>query len=231
MNQLNTPMHAFELSGLGKAPFSVVEPKTHPIESGCVFWCEHCGTQLKNRYFVQSADGKVSVIGIDCLSKTGDSGLISGAKRLIRQAKADLRQSKTELEAAAREETEKKQNGGLTNWELAENMRLEIESMSSEFSVMIEENEVIKSLTQHGFELSMKHKALLGDPYSDGMLNVIKEIHAKKLSKSKKGSAAYKSALPQAAAAVDALQEIIVQFKNRLVEKKTMRSSLIGWRN
>jgi len=223
--------HTFELSGMGKAPFIVVEPKTHPVEAGCVFWCEHCGTQLKNRFFVKSADGKVSIVGIDCLNKTGDAGLIDGAKRLIKASKAELKQSKGEQLAAAREAKERLQNNGLTNWELSEKIRLEIESASSEFAKMIEENAVLKSLTQHGFEISMKHKALLGEPYSVGMLSVIKEIHAKKLSKAKKGSAAYKLALDVATNEVDALQETIEQFKAGIEGKKTMRAALLCWAN
>ena len=75
------PQHTFELSGLGKAPFRVVQPKQHASELGGVFWCQHCGTTIIHRHFVQSSDGKVSVVGIDCLKKTGDIGLVDGVKR------------------------------------------------------------------------------------------------------------------------------------------------------
>lgn len=100
-------MHTFELSGLGKAPFKVVKPTAKQnLEHGQVFFCEHCGTTIKNRHFIKSADGKLSVVGIDCLKKTGDQGLLDGERR-IRKEQRDL------ARMAAYEESKAKQEAGV----------------------------------------------------------------------------------------------------------------------
>lgn len=85
-------MHVFEISGLGKAPFSLSKPD----ETNECFFCEHCGTILKNRYFIKSSDGKVSVVGVDCLNKTGDRGLIDSVKAEKRKKKEKDRLSNIE---------------------------------------------------------------------------------------------------------------------------------------
>jgi hypothetical protein len=85
-------VHTFSLSGLGDAPFKLCHPGDEDAKTSTAFFCEHCGTAIKNRYFVKSADGKVSVVGVDCLKKTGDAGLTDGVKRLRRQLRHEARE-------------------------------------------------------------------------------------------------------------------------------------------
>src|SRR5690606_32284281 len=95
-----------EQSGLGKAPFRYVgQPGKDATDKAGIFWCEHCGTTLKHRHFVRSSDGVLSIVGIDCLNKTGDAGLIDAQKadehqqRLV-QREEDQKASQNEREAA-----------------------------------------------------------------------------------------------------------------------------------
>lgn len=206
-------MHTFEISGLGKAPFTIVEPKIHAIEKGCIFWCEHCGTQIKNRHFVKSADSKVSVVGIDCLKKTGDEGLIAGEKRIRKAAREAARTAEWEAKQAEREADERAANNGKTKAELIEELTAELDSRIRGFIESIEENKVILSLTQMGFELDMQHQAFLVNPYSPGQLNVIKKIHTKKISNARANSKAFKEASVDGFAQVDELQQAIIDMK------------------
>lgn len=100
-------MHTFELSGLGKAPFNIVNPQGHAFNKGEIFWCKHCGTQIKNRHFIKSQDGVVSIVGIDCLSKTGDQGLIDGQRRLKRELKHE-QEEKVRMQVQAEREEEQR---------------------------------------------------------------------------------------------------------------------------
>lgn len=224
-------IHTFEQSGLGKAPFTITTASEQAKDAGAVFWCEHCGTQLKNRYFVKSADNRVSVVGIDCLKKTGDAGLIAGAKRLQREAKANLIATTREQEAAKRAELERQRNGGLSNWDMAEKIAAEIKEKRAAFPEKIVDHVVLKSLTKDGFELSMKQKALSGEPFSLGMLNTIKDIHTKKVSNARAGSAAFCSHFQGASAEVTALQSILEEFKREIDSLQSLRGTYLSWHN
>lgn len=78
--------HAFEVAGLGKAPFRFIgfEYKTykaHPdAPEQCGGSCDFCGTAIKNFCYIESADGKRSKVGTNCISKVNETGIIKAYK-------------------------------------------------------------------------------------------------------------------------------------------------------
>lgn len=105
-------IHAFEKSGLGKAPFRFIgcEERRGPIllnsEGGVETWagspgqpmgtCAHCGTGIAVCCTIQSADGKQFVVGNVCVAKTGDKGLINVTRKAINARLADARRAKAQ---------------------------------------------------------------------------------------------------------------------------------------
>lgn len=75
--------HPFTERGLGLAPFRICGEGDAGARRNHSFFCEYCGIILKNRHFIKSADGVVSVVGIDCLGKI-DGELASSAKNFNR---------------------------------------------------------------------------------------------------------------------------------------------------
>lgn len=77
--------HAFELAGLGAAPFRFVGmdenfityPDGTTQAAGC---CDYCFTGIRYQCHVQSADGKRFKVGCDCIAKVGDKGLLAAYK-------------------------------------------------------------------------------------------------------------------------------------------------------
>ena len=111
-------IHPFTKSGLGEAPFrfvgmteqrgpiKVTDPKTGvTFECGSpgqpMGSCDHCGTGIAFCYAIESADGKRSVVGCDCILKLAlDSNARSCVDAaLIREVKAEKRK----LDRAARQ--------------------------------------------------------------------------------------------------------------------------------
>lgn len=220
-------MHTFEQSGLGKAPFSVVRPtKTNVLELGQVFYCEHCGTQIKHRHYVKSADGKVSIVGIDCLKKTGDEGLFAGVKRLRAENRAAVRSMNEEAKRLCRLAQERQANNGLTNAELIERLLKQVDESAGAFCGLMDDHPVVANLTRLGFERAMQIQAYSGTPYTAGQLTVIAEILAKKASGARKGSKAYAAALVQAKADAEALQALLVAQADKIGQLKQQMMAL-----
>lgn len=95
-------IHKFQRVGLGDAPFRVVgfteivyqACPGAPVQAGGS--CAYCGTGIRYAAKILSADGKRFVVGMDCVNKTGDAGLVSAVKRTpeYKKHKADLRAAK-----------------------------------------------------------------------------------------------------------------------------------------
>lgn len=93
--------HAFEVAGLGKAPFRFVGmqenaqrlPDGTTRAAGC---CQYCYTGIRYECVVQSADGKRFVVGSDCIRKVDEAGLYKAYKqsREFRDHQRQLRQAK-----------------------------------------------------------------------------------------------------------------------------------------
>lgn len=214
-------MHTFEQSGLGKAPFSAVnevEAKDH-VEG--VFYCEHCGTVIKNRYFVKSADGRFSVVGVDCLKKTGDAGLLAGVKRIRLAALSEAREAARVAALAEREALEVQQYGKTLHQ--LESERLEqINALKS--SLLAQAREFVStnpllihlSSSGHDFNAAVISHVLSLEPMSAGMIRVLRDIETKRLSDgARKGSKRFISSYSQAEANV---RDVVDFVKQRIQE-------------
>lgn len=195
-------IHSFTLSGLGQSPFRVIAPPKE--NSGCLtkrletFFCEHCGTMLKNRHFVKSSDGKVSVVGVDCLKKTGDAGLIAGHKRMVRENAAALREAVRVADRLEREALERQVLDGKTKAEIMNDCA---ELIKAEVSLLIDEVKATfaaQILEQSNFGTAMIQAAIYRDAFTPRMIEVMTDIIAKHTSGARKNTAAYKAALPAA---------------------------------
>jgi len=106
--------HAFTLSGLGEAPFRFVAVDERPDG------CHHCGTGIRVRFHIISADGVKSVVGSTCISKSGDQGLIDIAKAEKNRRNREKAAAKREAQWAADIQAQRDRNDGLTDWEVSE---------------------------------------------------------------------------------------------------------------
>lgn len=83
--QDNVGKHAFELAGLGLAPFRFVGASENVITypdgtqkaGGC---CAYCSTGIRLECHVKSADGRFFKVGCNCIEKVGDKGLLKAYK-------------------------------------------------------------------------------------------------------------------------------------------------------
>jgi hypothetical protein len=204
-------MHTFTQSGLGNAPFSLCSPE-HPLAKlNKAFMCEHCGTMLKNRFFVLSSNKIVSVVGIDCLKKTDDAGLIDGATRLIKQRKADERMALMNAKAEPKKELERACFDGLTLNEVivqcldgASKARLALRNK-------INGLEITGILEQSAFGYDMAAVAKKGGALSESMVRCITEIVAKHISGARKNSQQYNESMPRAVSMVKEFTRIIAK--------------------
>lgn len=109
-NIANVGKHAFEVAGLGLAPFQFVGASenviTYPDGSqkagGC---CDYCFTGIRLECHVQSADGKQFKVGCNCITKVGDVGLLKAYKQ-SKEFRAHQRELKQKRYAIARQQVE-----------------------------------------------------------------------------------------------------------------------------
>jgi hypothetical protein len=210
-------MHTFEMSGLGKSPFRYIAAATRKeIKSvNGVFFCQHCGTPLTNRHLVKSSNGIVSIVGIDCLKKTDDSGLIDGAKRSIREAKTLIKQNEWNTKLEVRSTAERIKNNGKTNGELLESLRTKKERLTKKFREDLEDNDIIIMLGNSHFAVEMYDQARRAKPYTENQITTIEKICAKAYSnRARANSNEFKEALAEIKPLVKKLQrKITAKFK------------------
>lgn len=77
--------HAFEIAGLGQAPFRFVGMSENVIaypdgtqKAGGS--CDYCGTGIRYECQIASKDGKRAKVGCECIRKVGDAGLLQAYK-------------------------------------------------------------------------------------------------------------------------------------------------------
>lgn len=229
-------VHAFTLSGLGERPFSICSP-TDPkaVENQC-FFCEHCGTTLKNRFFVKSSDGKVSVIGIDCLQKTGDTGLISAVKKLQKEEKNQIRINQQIQNIKKSQAAEREFFSGLTREEFVSDLKRQANDLlgSEAYQDLILSSPVYKALSRSEGtfggdmnDIALKAKA---SEYSTRMISIMISIVAKSISGSRKGLKHYNESLDTATtmvyeflATVNAQAEKIKLIDDKIIEARNKR--------
>lgn len=97
----NVGKHAFEVAGLGLAPFQFVGASDNVItypdgtqKAGGS--CDYCGTGIRTECHVRSRDGKLFKVGCNCIAKVGDTGLLKAYKSSpeFRQKQRELRRAK-----------------------------------------------------------------------------------------------------------------------------------------
>lgn len=105
----NVGKHAFELAGLGRAPFRFMRVTINKVSypdgtSKPGGSCDYCGTAILNEFWIRSQDGKESKVGCDCIAKVGDAGLLkayrSSPEYRAAQARKRQEQSKASWEKA-----------------------------------------------------------------------------------------------------------------------------------
>jgi hypothetical protein len=117
---LDINTHAFTESGLGDAPFKF----TGAVDDGRVTHaCDHCFTGIRYLFHIVSADGRHSIVGRDCINKSGDAGLIDIARREKNRVARERAQEKREAQRVANLQAERDRNGGQTDWEIEEEKR------------------------------------------------------------------------------------------------------------
>ena len=104
-------VHPFERSGLGTAPFQFVryEYLTYqacpgaPVQVGGS--CDHCGTGIKDAFWIRGADGREFKVGSSCVYKTSGKESPLGREVAARAATArrDKARAGRELKRAGRE--------------------------------------------------------------------------------------------------------------------------------
>lgn len=81
----NVGRHAFEVAGLGLAPFRFVGASENVIyypdgtqQAGGT--CDYCSTGIRLECHIKSADGRLSKVGCNCIAKVDDAGLLKAYK-------------------------------------------------------------------------------------------------------------------------------------------------------
>lgn len=100
------PTHPYERAGLGVAPFRVIGAGERlfqscpgaPVQAGGS--CHYCGTGIRYAAVIQSADGRVFDVGMDCVRRV-DGDDYREARRMLRDER-----TKGAREAAARSKAE-----------------------------------------------------------------------------------------------------------------------------
>lgn len=199
--------HAFEAQGLGVAPFKVVASDNGVCDG--IFWCEHCGTSLKNRHFIKSADNKISVIGVDCLKKSGDTGLINELKQIRKSQKRDKMLSDQAAQYQINIAKQRENNNGLTNEEVVDSLERQLMDRLEQFKVNLDDCNILKLFTKDGFELAMVNHAQTLTPYTEKMIAIMVDIVAKKRSGAKRNSKEYILASEHATSEINELNKLV----------------------
>lgn len=209
--------HAFTLSGLGKAPFSHC-PASHQLAiQNQAFYCEHCGTMLKNRHFVISKDGRVSVVGIDCLNKTGDHGLIEATNQAIKEQKANEKLQAQESRIKSRLDKERLHFKGKTKEEACADLLAQSSQAEDDVIALIDELAITPLLSRSDFGRHMIELAIGQYDYTRGMISTMLDICTKQLSGgARKNSKPFKASIPEATKLVNELTEISTKQHKKL---------------
>jgi hypothetical protein len=99
--------HAFEISGLGTAPFRFVDvfEKRGPIPTADgkamvgypgqpMGVCAHCHTGIAECCVIADVTGKTFIVGNVCVYKTGDKGIVDPVKRALNKKLCEKRHKK-----------------------------------------------------------------------------------------------------------------------------------------
>lgn len=216
MTQANDSIHKFEIAGMGKAPFKVVgfykipslslaehNPNAYNNQLSAmpqgfgIGSCAFCGIGLVNNYLIESADGKKSAVGCDCVGKAGDAGLTSKIKEMQRQARREAREIAREAKYQAQLDAQRKANGGKTDAQIREE---KIEARNA--AITAGKMAIKESLKEVGLALRHANGAFAHDlsnllrevnfdQISPNMQRIATEIATKEITGARKNSKAY----------------------------------------
>lgn len=218
-------MSTFEQSGLGNPPFKLVHPPKHS-DFYQISHCEHCGTAIKNQYFIESSDQRISVIGIDCAAKVGGEPLIVSIKEHERVERALARQASKRAathEARIKNEAhERSRLNGKSAEERIKEIEQQINTINSELCLQLDNSHpVLEHLDGYGFAQHMKILAYGGVPFTERQLSALVDVVTKLRSGARKNSKAYKSALPQCQIDLESLQATLQAYHAKNLELRT----------
>lgn len=113
-------VHPFEAQGLGKALFVCVGMQKNVYTGGGGSQpggtCRFCGTGIMYEYLIKSSDGRLFVVGSDCVHKTNDPKLVPAVESLERQRKREMaREARRRRDQAALAKAQE-QLPGLREW-------------------------------------------------------------------------------------------------------------------
>ncbi len=216
-------MHSFEMSGMGKPPFRYHIPERPDLLA--VPACEHCGRTISNINHVISSDGVVSMVGTDCLKKSGDEGLIAGHKRHLREIRAQQREDDRMKRIAKKESRERQDNNGKTLAEIAQDKaeyhETEAQRIHAQMLEFVDNNPLLAHCNKtQGFCKAMVLNALTNSPLSKGMSSALVKVEAKRLSGARANSKAFNAVLEQARKNVNDIADKIQNNHDYLHELK-----------
>lgn len=208
--------HAFTQSGLGESPFKICSWNNPGALKNGSFFCEHCGRMLKNRFFVKSADGRVSVVGIDCLKKTDDVELFESAKNERKEVKEANKKLVLELKMTEKESRERNALDGFTKSEYIELLMRELTKQKELMENEIDSNDSIDLISGSSpFVDDVLYKCSTCTLPTTPVINVLVDILTKKISGARKNSVKYKAALPGAKKSINEFMVKVKVFEDK----------------
>lgn len=170
----------------------------------CHFTCDHCGTPITIHHIIKDTNNENFCVGSSCIEKLNNYELTTASKEAVKKRNRLIRKEKREAELQAKREAheaeleiQRKNNNGLTDYELkqkqAQNLQKELESLRVEISLPI-----ITALNNTGGDFCRsiaRNIVKYGDmPYGNAK-NIVIEIMAKQFGR--KNSKAYNEAYDQ----------------------------------
>lgn len=178
----------------------------------CHFSCDHCGTGIMHHCIIKDAEGKLFSVGTDCVAKTEHTEIISKVKlalkkkaRADREAKLRAKQAANQAAYEAELQAERDTNGGLTDFEVAQNKAQAVRQNKLALAGEITAP-VVSILEQSGGDFCLS----IARAYSEGSAptyrakHIVIEIVAKQAGR--KGSKAYEAALDAAEELVESIE-------------------------
>ncbi len=191
--------HVFTETGNGAAPFTflgvreaeISKPDGTSQAGGC---CDHCGTGSRYEFLLRSADGHEFVVCSDCISKTGDKGLIDIAKAETRKRRRWQERQGEEARRQGRLDEQRERNGGLTDWEVEERERAEREARiakatADDWAFLAKFAHTLRGASNGQLAPAIADQIERHSVLPDRLINVAVEIVAKTCGR--KGSAAF----------------------------------------
>lgn len=195
-------IHIWEADSVGTAPFKVVGfysiPPPSLAEANPSLYqylakeaprgfslgqCAVCGRSINHNALVKDANGRTFSVGMDCVAKAGDAGLMTEAEHAKRESARIAREMNRQLQYEAYQaqlEAQRERNGGLTDDEVEAAKKVEAEQAKCDAIVAILTPilNALKRAPGH-FGLSMAAQIEGGDIPHGGALAICCEIYAK----------------------------------------------------